>query len=48
MMMVSRFSTHLIGDKDVEVHSRMIMSVNNGEIVQFPIERKEDCLFCKV
>ena len=36
-MMVCRFSTLLIADPEVEVLQRFIMTVNSGDVVQFPI-----------
>ena len=36
-MMVSRFASLLIGDPEVEIIQRFIMTVNSGDVVQFPI-----------
>jgi hypothetical protein len=46
-MMVSRFSTLLIADPEVKVNQRFIMTVNDGDVVQFPVESDPDCIFCK-
>ena len=45
-MMVCRFSSLLIGDPEVEIIQRFIMTVNSGEVVQFPVFQEEDCPFC--
>lgn len=45
-MMVSRFATILINDPEVEVLQRFIMTVNSGDVVQFPIEKERNCVFC--
>lgn len=45
-MMVSRFATILIADPGVLVLQRFIMTVNSGDVVQFPIERQTNCPFC--
>jgi len=46
-MIVARFSTLVIDDPEVEVHQRFIMTVNSGEVVQFPVEKEPECPFCK-
>ena len=46
-MMVSRFSTYLINDPEVVVNTRFIMTVNNGDVVSFPVPKEEGCLFCQ-
>jgi hypothetical protein len=45
-MMVSRFGTLMLGDPDVKVFQRFIMTVNNGDVVQFPLEHMPTCAFC--
>ena len=45
-MMVGRFSSLLIGDPEVEILQRFIMTVNSGEVVQFPVFQEENCPFC--
>lgn len=47
MMMVSRYSTLLINDPDVEVKERFMMTVNSGEVTQFDTDKEEWCVFCK-
>ena len=47
MMMVSRYSTWIIGDKEIEIQPRFIMTVNSAEVFQFPIPNEENCVFCK-
>ncbi len=46
MMMISRYSTWLIGDKEIEIQPRFIMTVNSAEAFQFPIPIEDGCLFC--
>ena len=36
----------LIGDPEVEIQPRFIMTVNSGDVVQFPIIQEENCPFC--
>ena len=45
-MVVCRFATLLIDDPEVPVAQRFIMTVNSGDVVQFPIERELDCPLC--
>ena len=45
-MMVCRFAALLINDPEVEILERFIMTVNAGEVVQFPIGQEDDCAFC--
>ena len=45
-MMVCRFSSLLIADPQIEILQRFIMTVNTGEVVQFPIIKEENCPFC--
>ena len=45
-MMVCRFSSMLIGDPEVEIQPRFIMTVNSGDVVQFPIIQEDNCPFC--
>ena len=45
-MMVSRFSTMLIADPEIEQQQRFIMTVNSAEVFQFPVEADPNCLFC--
>jgi len=44
--MVARFSTYLIGDPEVTIEPRFIMTVNSGEAIQFPLIKEELCLLC--
>ena len=46
-MMVCRFSSLLIADPEVEILQRFIMTVNAGEVVQFPVIQEDHCPFCK-
>jgi len=44
--MVARFGSHLIGDPEIKLHNRAIMSVNSIESFNFDIEKEPKCLFC--
>ena len=45
-MMVSRFASLLLADPEVEIQQRFIMTVNNGDVFQFNVERDPACIFC--
>lgn len=46
-MMVARYSTLLINDPEIRVQQRLIMTVNDGDCIQFDIEKEPECVFCK-
>ena len=45
-LMVARFGSHLIGDPDIKLHNRTIMTVNSVEAFNFNIEKEPTCAFC--
>ena len=44
--MVARFGTHLIGDPEIKMHNRSIMTINNIDVFNFDVEKEPKCLFC--
>ena len=36
----------MIDDPEVHVEQRFIMTVNSGEVVQFPVPEGDDCPLC--
>jgi len=45
-LMVGRFGSHLMGDPEVKLHNRSIMTVNTIEVFNYNIEKEPKCLFC--
>ena len=45
-MMVARYGTWLIGDAEIIMHERLIMTVNSAEAFQFYIAKEDKCAFC--
>jgi hypothetical protein len=45
-MMIARYSSALINDKDVDIKCRFIMTVNDGEAFQYDNEKMPNCPFC--